>query len=97
MSPADRAALAARLRHSVQVAADFGDSVVHVPSRDLLAAAAELERPRPRVEWTAPTGDTVEAHLRGVGMIWRGWLSEAEAHAERWRAAGLDVGEVPRG
>ena len=89
MTPADRAALAARLRGFV----DGSD----LAWDDLLAAAAELERPRAIVEFTAPTGDTVEAHLRGVGMIWRGSVASAPAHAERWRAAGLDVGEVPRG
>lgn len=90
MKPAARAALAERLRASC-------DEGVCPTVRDRIAAATDLEHPRAIVEFTAPTGDTVEAHLRGVGTIWSGSVTSAPAHAERWRAAGLDVGEVSRG
>jgi len=84
----ERAALVERLRDDA-LARERG-------WRDLEAAADELSRPRPRVEFTAPVGGYVEAHVPGLGMVWSGTIAVALAKVEGWRANGFDVAEVPR-
>lgn len=98
MTPADRAALAARLRDIVGLfAIPAGDA-----HRDLLAAAAELERPRPRVEWADKGDGTVEPFVRGEHgpmPLYRA-IDADDAKYEftpAYRSAGFDVDEVPRG
>lgn len=93
MSPADRAALAARLREAVGLLAFPGGSA----ERDLLAAAAELERPRPRVEWRRHA--TVRAFIGEVGGYRIGRLlidgCDHAPYIARLTAAGFDVAPLP--
>lgn len=90
MSPADRAALAARLR---------GIALLHLmrTREDLLAAAAELERPRPRVEWRRHA--TVRAFIGEVGGYRIGRLlidgCDHAPYIARLTAAGFDVAPLP--
>lgn len=111
MSPADRAALAARLRaeagtllSSISTRAECGFPVISARAHadDLLAAAAELERPRPRVEWAVKGDGTVEPFVRGERgpmPLYRAIdADDAEYEfAPAYRSAGFDVDEVPRG
>ena len=83
MTPADRAALAARLRD------------LALGPYDLLLAD-ELERPRPRIGWRVHPGE-VEAVLPPFGVVWVGNVRAASKHRDKWIAAGFDVDEVPRG
>lgn len=108
MTPADRAALAARLRaeagmllSSVSVRAECGLPVISARKHadDLLAAAAELERPRRRIKWSVhkSTGH-VDATMKPFGVIWHGNARDRSLLAKRrdsWIALGFDVDPLP--
>ena len=92
MTPTDRAALAARLREAVGLLAFPGGSA----ERDLLAAAAELERSRPLISWRVCPGE-VEAVLAPFGVVWVGSRRAAMLRLGKFIAAGFDVAPLPEG
>lgn len=104
MTPVDRAALAARLRAlgdsmramSDHLSARYGDppGTAHI---DCLAAAAELQRPRPRVESVSCGGDHFAFRIVGQGRSLCQPLIRATAESYRadLLAAGFDVDPLP--
>lgn len=87
----ERRALAGRLRAFVDGADLYYD--------DLLAAADELERARPRVTWSLyrSTGAS-DAKIRPFGIVWHGSVRDRRLLQKRrdsWIAAGFDVAPLP--
>ena len=65
-----------------------------MPADDLLAAAAETERPRPLISWHVYPGE-IEAVLPPFGVVWVGNKRAAAKRRDKWIAAGFDVAPLP--